>query len=136
MHRQRQQKIILPMQKIVSGTDKRQQRQLKSVTVKQPSAITTATATVVWTVKIQKVNQEAKSKTGHTIILYSALILSPSKSSKRHQPVATFLVDSDDDDNDNDDDSGRDSSSASSSDDNNNDKIVKLACEIIPTNLG
>ena len=62
MHRQRQQKIILPMQKIVSGTDKRQQRRLKSVTVKQPSAITTATATVVWTVKIQEVNREANQR--------------------------------------------------------------------------
>ena len=124
------------MQKIVSGTDKRQQHRLKSVTVKQPSAITTATATVVWTAKIQKSQSRSKSKTDHTIILYSALILSPSKSSKRHQPVTMFLVDSDDDDNDNDDDSGRDSSSASSSDNNNNDKIVRLACEIILTNLG
>ena len=69
----------------------------------------------------------SKSKTGHTIILYSALILSPSKSSKRHRPIATFLVDSDDNDNDNDDNSGRDSSSASSSDNDNNDKIVRLA---------
>ena len=106
------------------------------MTVKQPSAITTATATVVWTAKIQKSQSRSKSKTGYIIILYSALILSPSKSSKQHRPVATFLVDSDNNDNDNDDNSSRDSSSASSSDDNNNDKIVRLACEIIPTNLG
>ena len=62
MHRQYQQKIILPMQKIVSGTDKRQQRRLKLVVVKQPLAITTATATVIWTVKIQEINQKANQR--------------------------------------------------------------------------